>query len=150
MMATSRLLTGVIARTFRSVDEAVTVPQFRVLVMLRYQAPMNMSAIADGLGVNASNASRACDKLVAAGLVDRATHEDDRRHLSLSLTDRGREMIDAVMAERASIIDDVVGRMTPAEQRSLAKGLDAFLAAASGAGLAPADGGRDSLIPWLR
>ena len=53
-------------------DTTVSVPQMRVLVLLWTGEPLNLSAVAEGLGVNASNASRTCDRLVAAGLVERA------------------------------------------------------------------------------
>jgi DNA-binding MarR family transcriptional regulator len=149
-MATSRLLTGVVARTLRTVDESISVPQLRVLVMLRYSGPMNLSAIADGLAVNASNASRTCDKLVGAGLVDRTDDPHDRRHLSVSLTARGRRVVDSLMAEREAMLDEIVARLPVAQQRRIARGLEAFLAEADAVGLQPAAGGNDSIIPWIR
>ncbi|SFC64880.1 DNA-binding transcriptional regulator, MarR family [Nocardioides terrae] len=150
MMDASRLMTAVVARTFRAVDESISVPQLRVLVMLRFRAPMNLSGIAEGLGVNSSNASRTCDKLVAAGLVTRVEDEADRRHVSLSLTEHGAQVVDAVMAERERILDSIVGQLSPAGQRRLAAGVKSFLAAATTAGLQPGAGGQNSLIPWLR
>jgi len=143
-------MTGVVARTFRAVDESISVPQLRVLVMLRYRAPMNLTAVAEGLAVNSSNASQTCDKLVAAGLVVREEAEDDRRHVLLSLSERGREVIDAVMADRESILDDIIGRIPLAQQEWLAAGIEAFMKAAVDAGLEPGAGGPNSLIPWLR
>lgn len=149
-MATSRLVTAVVARTFRTVDESISVPQLRVLVMLHYRAPLNLMAIAEGLAVNASNASRTCDRLVAAGLVTRQEAAEDRRHVSLSLSERGTQVVEALMADREAILDDVIGRLSPAQQKRLAAGLDAFLVAAADAGLHPGAGGQYSLIPWLR
>ena len=43
-----------------------------------------------------TNPSRLADRLVRAGLVDRAESADDRRHLVLTLTARGREVEQAV------------------------------------------------------
>jgi DNA-binding MarR family transcriptional regulator len=149
-MATSRLLTAVVARTLRSVDEAISVPQFRVLVMLRYGAPMNVNTVAAGLGVNSSNASRACDKLVVAGLVARTEDPGDRRHLSLSLTQRGRQVVDALMADRQAILDEIVRRLPEDAQRNLADGLEALLSAAEVVGLGPDSDGTDAIIPWVR
>ncbi|HKV22888.1 MAG TPA: MarR family transcriptional regulator [Mycobacterium sp.] len=50
---------------------------------------MNLAAVADDLNVNPSNASRTCDKLIRAGLLDRDVSELDRRHIDLSLTAAG-------------------------------------------------------------
>ncbi|SFC49020.1 DNA-binding transcriptional regulator, MarR family [Nocardioides terrae] len=143
-------MTAVVARTFRSVDESISVRQLRVLVMLRYGAPMNLTSIAEALAVNSSNASRTCDRLVVAGLLIREEAENDRRHVSLSLSEHGARIVDGVMADRESILDDIIGRLSPAQQKRLAASLEAFLAAAAGAGLEPSADGRESLIPWLR
>jgi DNA-binding MarR family transcriptional regulator len=128
LMATSRLMTAVIARTLAEVDPAVTVPQFRVLVMLYYDRSLNLGSIATGLGVNPSNASRTCEKLVASGLVRREDDDRDRRQLAISLTPRGRRLLDSVMESRRRLLDDLVGQMAVADQRRLTKGLTALLA----------------------
>ena len=41
-------------------DNVVTVPQFRGFVMLHTRGPLNLAAVAAGLDVNPSNASRTC------------------------------------------------------------------------------------------
>ena len=38
LMETSRVMTAVVARTMSGLDDTVSVPQFRLLVMLRYDA----------------------------------------------------------------------------------------------------------------
>ena len=70
LMLASRAVAAAMVRSLESVDASVSVPQMRVLVLLWTGEPLNLSAVAEGLGVNASNASRTCDRLVAAGLVD--------------------------------------------------------------------------------
>lgn len=128
LMATSRLMTAVVARTLAEVEASISVPQFRMLVMLYYQDSLNLGTIAEGLGVNPSNASRACDKLVTAGLVRRKDNEHDRRQLSITLTPKGRRLLDSVMQARRGMLDALVGEMAPADQRRLTKGLAALLA----------------------
>lgn len=150
LMAASRVLMAVVAGTLRGVDDTVTVPQLRVLVMLWQAEPMNLNAIARGLAVNPSNASRTCDKLEAARLVVRSADADDRRHLSLSLTPGGRRLVEGLMAERAAMLDAVLARVAPEAQRALAAGLEAFLAAALEQGLDPGADGGEAVIGWLR
>lgn len=149
-MATSRLVTGVIARTLSDIDVPVTVPQLRVLVMLFFDAPLNLGAIADGLGVNPSNASRTCDRLVAAGLISRADDERDRRHVSISMTADGQRLVSSLMDRRRELLDAVVARMAPADQQHLARGLSALLAVLDDdesvrVGYRPGD-----ILPWIR
>jgi len=151
LMATSRLMTAVVARTFADIDESITVPQFRVLVMLYYENPLNLGAIAEGLAINPSNASRACDKLVAAGLVRREDDDRDRRNLAISLTTKGQRHLDSLMASRRRLLDDLVAEMGPTDQRRLAKGLSALLAVlgdddpSTRLGTRPGD-----IIQWVR
>lgn len=150
MMATSRLMTAVVARTFTAVDDSLSVPQLRVVVMLYYGAPMNLRSIAEGLGVNASNATRACDKLVVAGLVSRNENPEDRRHRTLELTKEGRGLVQSLMTHRRAILDEIIGQLSPTEQRRLSRGLTAFLAAAEESSFMPSSGGNNSIIPWMR
>src|ERR687885_28212 len=93
LMATTKVITAAVAHSLAVVDAQVSMPQLRVLVMLGAHGPMNLSSVADGLGVNASNASRTCDQLVGLGLLDRREDERDRRHLVLSMTTAGERLL---------------------------------------------------------
>jgi DNA-binding MarR family transcriptional regulator len=135
LMATSRVMTAVVARTMSSLEQTVSVPQFRLLVMLRYEGPHNVKAIADGLGVNSSNVSRACERLVGAGLVARREASHDRRNVSISLTPEGRTLVDTLMQARAELLVGVVATMKPADRHRLVESLTAFLAAVDSSGL---------------
>ena len=55
----------------RSVNEDVTLPQFRSLVVLATAGPQTVSALADRLAVHASTMTRMCNRLVTRGLVVR-------------------------------------------------------------------------------
>ncbi len=149
-MATSRLMTAVVARTLMDLNDAVSVPQLRVLVMLSYRAPLNLTAIAQGLGVNASNASRTCEKLVVSGLVAREEDPADRRQVALALTASGRRLVGSLMESRRVILDEIVGQLSQVEQRRLVSGLTAFMVAANGSGLSTSPDGSESVIPWIR
>ena len=151
LMATSRLMTAVVARTLSELDDSISVPQFRVLVMLGYESSLSMGMVAEGLGVNPSNASRACEKLVSAGLVHRADDESDRRQLRLSLTSTGRQLLDSVMESRRRLLDELVGEMTSTDQRSLTKGLTALLAVLGEEDPTTRLGtGPEDIIHWVR
>ena len=89
VLAASRVLIGVAARSLAAVEDTVTLTQVRALVIIASRGPLHLAALADDMGVHPSNATRACDRLVAAGLLDRRDNPADRRHLLLTLTDRG-------------------------------------------------------------
>jgi DNA-binding MarR family transcriptional regulator len=132
LMDTSRIMTAVVAHSLAHLNSSVSVPQLRVLVMVDGRGPMNLSAVAEGLGVNASNASRACDKLVTNGLLDRQTDEQDRRSIVLSLTRKGKRLVSALMKERQAMFEQIVARMDPETRDHLSVGLRGFVAAAMG------------------
>src|SRR5574339_337509 len=81
LTGTTRVLTAVLASSLANLAQTVTLPQWRVLVMISTRGALNLSAVAEGLGVNASNASRACDRLVATGMLARDEDPRDRRHV---------------------------------------------------------------------
>jgi len=130
VMRTSRVLVGVIAASVEEVGSTVTVPQLRVLVMAADNAPLTLGAVAQGLGVHPSNATRTCDRLVSAGLLDRRDDPNDRRQLQLTLTRKGQRMVESVLEHRRAAIERVMAEMAPASAARLGTALRDFLVAA--------------------
>ena len=130
VLRASRALVGIAAASIADADDVVSVPQFRVLVMLHTRGPLNLAAVAAGLDVNPSNASRTCDRLSKAGLLDRRELPEDRRNVTLTLTDAGRRLVDSVTRHRRVAIERVLRKMSAPERDRLAKALSAFATAA--------------------
>ena len=126
----SRVLVGVVARSVAEVEDLVSLPQFRVLVVIASRGSVNLGEVAEGLGVHPSNATRTVDKLVVAGLVQRSDDPADRRYLALNLTSRGHDVVERVMNHRRSSIAVVMDNMAPSRRRTLASVLGAFAEAA--------------------
>lgn len=148
LMLASRAVTAAVVRALGDVDPTVSAPQMRVLVLLWTGEPLNLSAVAEGLGVNASNASRTCDRLVAAGLVERAASAVDRRQVVLALTPTGRELVERLMRRREHELSAIVARMDDADRARLMTALEPFNQAAS-ADLRPGDGAAGPRDPRL-
>jgi DNA-binding MarR family transcriptional regulator len=129
-MLAARALVGISARSLAEVDEVVTPPQLRVLVMIASRGPLNLGAVARVLGVHASNATRACDRLVAAGLLSRQDDPADRRNLYLELTAQGQALVDGVMDRRRRAIAEVLDRMPALQRTALVPVLESFAEAA--------------------
>jgi DNA-binding MarR family transcriptional regulator len=130
VMRASRALVGIAAAAVAEVDDSVTVPQLRVLVMVDTRGPLNLAGVAAGLGVNPSNASRICERLIRAGLLDRQESPDDRRNITLSLTAAGRRLVNKVTRHRRTAITRVLRGMDPEDRELLKTALDRFATAA--------------------
>ena len=126
----TRLLVAISAQSVAAVDDVVTLPQLRVLVMVSSRGPLNLGAVAAGLGVHPSNATRAVDRMVGAGLLSRSDDPTDRRNLVLELTPAGQALVDKVMNERRSAIAKILNRMPASRRRALVPVLRSFAVAA--------------------
>lgn len=131
LMLASRAVAAAMVRSLESIDASVSVTQMRVLVLLWTGEPLNLSAVAEGLGVNASNASRTVDRLVSTGLVDRGELTADRRHRVLTLTTKGRSFVEKLMARREQELAEIVDRMSDADRKALMAALIPFNEAAA-------------------
>jgi DNA-binding MarR family transcriptional regulator len=143
VLTASRLLMSVSARSIAAVDESITTPRFRLLVVLHARGPVKLSALAEALAVNPSTATRMVERLVTGGLVSREPHPTSRRELVVDLTERGSATVREVMRRRRAQLSRIVARMSPTARRNLVRALSAF---ATAGGASP-DG--DSSIPWL-
>ncbi|MCZ2401968.1 MarR family transcriptional regulator [Paenarthrobacter sp. Z7-10] len=141
MDAASALL-AVVAQSVAEVEDVVTSPQLRVLVLIAARGPQNLGAVAADLGVHPSNATRLCDRLVAGGLIERREDPQDRRFLKLLLSEQGRRLVDQVMSHRREAIAAVIERLPAATRSSLASAMGAFARAANEPG---SDDGRFAL-----
>jgi DNA-binding MarR family transcriptional regulator len=130
VIAATRVLVAVTAESVTRVEEEVSLPQLRVLVMIASRPGMNLGGIATGLGVHPSNATRAVDRLVGAGLLDRRDDPTDRRNLHLELTAAGRVLVGRVMDDRRSAIVRILERMPASRRRALVPVLRSFAQAA--------------------
>ena len=126
VLTASRLLVAVSVRSLNAVRARVTVPQFRMLVVLSTHGETKLIALAEDLGVNPSTAMRMAERLDAAGLIDRQVNPASRREVLLRLTTAGREVVDEVTARRRDEIAGIVARMPPALRSGLIDALTAF------------------------
>ncbi len=126
LLTASRLLVAISAYSIALVDENITTPQFRTLVILSNGGPVNLATLANLLGVQPSATGRMVDRLVSAGLIDRLPHPTSRRELLAALTPRGRDVVRQVTAHRRTEIASIVEKMPPPERHGLVRALTAF------------------------
>lgn len=129
LLTASRLLVAISARSIAAVDESLTIAQFRTLVILSNEGPVNLATLAGLLDVQPSTTGRMVERLVTAGLIDRHPHPNSRRELVVELTRSGRRVVREVTAQRRKEIARIVGEMPPQERHGLVRALTAFTAA---------------------
>ncbi|NJP49655.1 MarR family transcriptional regulator [Streptomyces sp. SBST2-5] len=125
-LTASRLLVAVSARSLAAVEERVTLPQFRMLMVLHTRGDTKLVALAEQLQVAPSTAMRMVDRLIAAGLAARQTNPANRRETLLSLTGEGRRIVEHVTARRRAEISAIVERLEPRQRAALIEALTAF------------------------
>lgn len=129
LVTASRLLVAISARSIAEVDESITTPQFRALVILSSRGATNLATLAGLLDVQPSTIGRMVERLVSAGFIDRRQHPSSRRELMVELTPRGHDVVNTVTARRREEIARVVHAMPERERRGLVTALTAFTAA---------------------
>jgi DNA-binding MarR family transcriptional regulator len=103
--------------------------QLRALRVLESEPGLNLTALAERMEMGPPTASRLCDRLEAAGLLERVLHPRKRREVQLRLTGTGRQMLDEVASRRAHALAAVLAAMDPPVRESLHRGMPGFLAA---------------------
>ena len=129
VLTASRALVAVSARSLASVEDTLTLPQFRMLVVLDSRGELSLSRLADHLAVNPSTALRMAERLITIGVITRRENPADRRTIRLALTDSGRRTVAEVTARRRAEIADIVAVIPPSQRAELIRALRNFATA---------------------
>ncbi len=90
-----------------------------VLVRLAFapEGRMRMQELADSLTLSKSGLTRLCDRLEAAGLIERASCKGDRRGVHAVLTAAGRAKFEQAGPVFNAVVEEVLGSLLPARER---------------------------------
>lgn len=121
LMVLSRHLSG--ARASTHATSGLTRASFKILLALRrvgtpYVA--SPSDLAESLGLSRGALSARLGPLEDDGLVTRAVDRDDRRRVHVRLTAKGRRTFDRHAREESRREAELLGALSPADQRRLA------------------------------
>jgi DNA-binding MarR family transcriptional regulator len=97
----------------------MTATQRIALVELGESGPLRLSELAQRMGTSTPTASRAVDALAALGLITRAPDADDRRALSLTVSEQGRALLDERLARAAVAFEPATVALSADERRQL-------------------------------
>jgi DNA-binding MarR family transcriptional regulator len=114
----------------------INFPQLRILFRVRSHPGIDLRTLAEQIGISASGASQQVDKLVARGFLMRQDDPDDRRRLSLELTERGQQATGEISRATRTFIESALSVLTPDELADFHRLLGRVLASA-GTALTP-------------
>ncbi len=106
--------------------------QLSTLFRLYHRGGCGVSDIGEDLGVTNAAASQMIDRLVQQGLIQRAEDPNDRRVKSLTLTQKGRALVEESIASRRRWMEELTQTLTPQEQESIIQSLTLLTEAALG------------------
>jgi DNA-binding MarR family transcriptional regulator len=129
LLALSRVFVAETARSLSSLDEEVTLPQLRTLVVLVSRGPQRVIDLAQELAVTSSTAVRMCNRLVRKGLVAREERPEDRRAAWIVLTAAGRDLVGEVMRRRRDALAEVIADLSLTRPLAFASVLNALVEA---------------------
>ena len=112
-------------------SEQLSAAQLRALVIIQGSDGIAVSELARAMDALPSSATRLCDRLVAAGLIERTPGPANRRFHSLTLTPAGSHVLERLEMFRTKSLDAVLTRMSEADRRHLQLGLASFAEAAT-------------------
>jgi len=127
---------GAVRRTLRRVagsavsDDALSAAEREVVLLVGRRPGRPVSEVAQELGVAPNTVSTIVSRLVARGLVVRATDPGDRRVARLSLTPAAQESADAARVRRRQVLTAALHALDPAQVEQLRVGVAALAALA--------------------
>ena len=119
LLATSRALVAISAKSLAEVSNEVTLAQYRSMVVLMECRSTTVAKLAEAVGVAPPTATRMCDRLVKRGLISRQPAADDRREITLALTPKGNELISRVTDERRMAITKLLEHIPSGDYQKL-------------------------------
>ncbi|MBE8518536.1 MarR family transcriptional regulator [Amycolatopsis sp. H6(2020)] len=112
-LAALRAMVLIAGSTVERNTEQLTLTQFRALRVVVDRTPVTMGRVARELAMNPSSVTRACDRLVALNLLEKAPNPLNRRETLLAPTGAGRQLVDRVDRDRREVLEGVLGRLDP-------------------------------------
>jgi MarR family 2-MHQ and catechol resistance regulon transcriptional repressor len=99
----------------------LTLSQFAVLEALWHLGPLCQRDLAQKLLKSEGNLTLVLDNLVKQGFVQRERSQQDRRFVTISLTDQGQQQIQTLFPAHVQALLQEMAVLTPTEQEELGR-----------------------------
>ena len=117
----TRALVGLTLQSLSALDGTVSLPQFRLLLVLSSLGRVPSSRLAASLGMTAFSVTRLADRLASAGLLARGSDAKNRSIVTVEVTPAGLDLVTRVVERRHVLLAAVLDRMEPAERAAAAR-----------------------------
>jgi MarR family transcriptional regulator, 2-MHQ and catechol-resistance regulon repressor len=128
-----------IVRTHRVLDRllsalpsaaGLTIAQTEILAMLDRLGPTPQTHLSDGMAVTKGNVAQVVDRLHNAGMIIRSEIDGNRRANLLTITPKGKELLDQVMPNFMETLEELFSKIPEDRQRMIIDDLAALEIAA--------------------
>jgi len=119
LMRAAETVTSRLNRNLASAD--LTVSQFGVLEALYHKGPLCQRDIAKKILKSTGNITMVIDNLERQGLVRRERAAEDRRYITINLTEKGTRLIAELFPRHAASITDEMDFLSEEEQSELGR-----------------------------
>jgi DNA-binding MarR family transcriptional regulator len=130
LLGTARILALAVQETVESKLQAeiagdrLSPSQWKLLEIFATTEVGNVTEVAAYQGVSTAAASKAVDRLVRLGLLERAEDHEDRRHIRLSLSPEGSRMSSAYLARLEARLSELFSCLSADDLAHLSSQLD--------------------------
>jgi DNA-binding MarR family transcriptional regulator len=111
-------------------DSGLSMSQLSTLFRIYHLKASGVSAVGDHLGVTNAAASQMVDRLVQLGFLERSEDPQDRRVRQLTLTLKGKKVVEDTIAARRHWMIQLTDALTPEDQRAIIAALTILTQAA--------------------
>lgn len=108
-------------------ETGLSMPQFGLMMHLYHHKSCGMTEIGQHSGASNAATSQLVDRLVDKQLVERTENPDDRRSKQITLTPRGRKLVETSIGERCRWVEELAAHLSLAEQEQVSSALPALL-----------------------
>jgi DNA-binding MarR family transcriptional regulator len=126
-----------VARASSTALQHLSTSQSQSLLVLESRGPLRLTTFAAAMAVLPSSATRLCDRLVAAGLVERTGHDADRREVMIALTRQGQRTAGQLRQRRVEVLQGALANLDVEQRADLLRGLSALSSGLDDAELDP-------------
>lgn len=107
----------------------ITLSQCHLLTEIGWAGSASLNALSERLGVDKSTMSRNIDILVTGGLVSREVDPENRRAVSITLTDQGRRLFEQIEASMTKFYETLFYALPADKRGQVLESLDCLLQA---------------------
>jgi len=106
-----------------------SMPQFFLLMQVYHRKQCGISDLSERMEITAAAASQTVDKLVQSGLLERTEDPNDRRAKQVTLSPKGRDLIEKSIGERFRWVDDLVKNLSREDRVKVGEALTILIEA---------------------